>query len=179
MKEGPSGSEIRSRSQATASCCGQKPWWCWPRTAIGGLAGAERWRPIFVLQRDDILADDAAVAPKFWQVVALGENPGELHRALAARAAGSVEFVVFIRHGQRAMLMKPQVKKGRSGGRPRPAHPSVASQHRRHTSPTTGPPVFGLGFPGRPQKRGSVVRLLILNFLPAAAVAIPRPATIG
>ena len=27
MKEGPSGSAIRSRSQATASCCGQKPWW--------------------------------------------------------------------------------------------------------------------------------------------------------
>ena len=27
MKEGPSGSVIRSRSQATASCCGQKPWW--------------------------------------------------------------------------------------------------------------------------------------------------------
>ena len=44
----------------------------------------------FVLQRDDILADDAAVAPKLGQVVALGENPGELHRALAAWAAGSV-----------------------------------------------------------------------------------------
>ena len=72
----------------------------------------------FVLQRDDILADDAAVAPKFGQVVALGENPGELHRALAAWAAGSVYFVVYIRHGQRAMLMKPQVKKGRSGGEP-------------------------------------------------------------
>src|SRR5262249_48533600 len=28
MKEGPSSSVIRSRSQATASCCGQKPWWC-------------------------------------------------------------------------------------------------------------------------------------------------------
>ena len=69
----------------------------------------------FVLQRDDILADDAAVAPKLGQVVALGENPGELHRALAAWAAGSVYFVVYIRHGQRAMLMKPQVKKGRSG----------------------------------------------------------------
>ena len=27
MKEGPSGSAIRCRSQATASCCGQKPWW--------------------------------------------------------------------------------------------------------------------------------------------------------
>ncbi len=27
MKEGPSSSVIRSRSQATASCCGQKPWW--------------------------------------------------------------------------------------------------------------------------------------------------------
>jgi len=27
MKEGPSGSAIRSRSQTTASCCGQKPWW--------------------------------------------------------------------------------------------------------------------------------------------------------
>src|SRR6516162_4970625 len=27
MKEGPSSSGIRSRSQATASCCGQKPWW--------------------------------------------------------------------------------------------------------------------------------------------------------
>jgi hypothetical protein len=27
MKEGPSGSAIRSRAQATASCCGQKPWW--------------------------------------------------------------------------------------------------------------------------------------------------------
>jgi hypothetical protein len=27
MKEGPSNSVIRSRSQATASCCGQKPWW--------------------------------------------------------------------------------------------------------------------------------------------------------
>jgi hypothetical protein len=27
MKEGPSGSAIRSRSQATASCCGQMPWW--------------------------------------------------------------------------------------------------------------------------------------------------------
>ena len=27
MKEGPSGSAIRSRSQATASCCGQNPWW--------------------------------------------------------------------------------------------------------------------------------------------------------
>ena len=27
MKEGPSGSAIRSRSQATASCCGQEPWW--------------------------------------------------------------------------------------------------------------------------------------------------------
>ena len=27
MKEGPSGSVIRSRSQATASCCGQKPRW--------------------------------------------------------------------------------------------------------------------------------------------------------
>jgi len=25
MKEGPSSSVIRSRSQATASCCGQKP----------------------------------------------------------------------------------------------------------------------------------------------------------
>jgi hypothetical protein len=28
MKEGPSSSVIRSRSQATASRCGQKPWWC-------------------------------------------------------------------------------------------------------------------------------------------------------
>ena len=28
IKEGPSSSVIRSRSQATASCCGQKPWWC-------------------------------------------------------------------------------------------------------------------------------------------------------
>ena len=28
MKEVPSSSVIRSRSQATASCCGQKPWWC-------------------------------------------------------------------------------------------------------------------------------------------------------
>jgi len=28
MKECPSSSVIRSRSQATASCCGQKPWWC-------------------------------------------------------------------------------------------------------------------------------------------------------
>ena len=27
MKEGPSGSAIRNRSQATASCCGQNPWW--------------------------------------------------------------------------------------------------------------------------------------------------------
>src|ERR1700746_933095 len=27
MKEDPSSSVIRSRSQATASCCGQKPWW--------------------------------------------------------------------------------------------------------------------------------------------------------
>src|SRR6266481_4183320 len=27
MKEGPSSSVIRSRSQATASCCGQKRWW--------------------------------------------------------------------------------------------------------------------------------------------------------
>ena len=27
MKEGPSSSVIRSRSQATASCCGQMPWW--------------------------------------------------------------------------------------------------------------------------------------------------------
>ena len=72
----------------------------------------------FVLQRDDILTDDAAVASKLGQAVALGENPGEPHRALAAWAAGSVEFVVFIRHGQRAMLMKPQVKKGRSGGEP-------------------------------------------------------------
>jgi len=27
MKEGRSSSVIRSRSQATASCCGQKPWW--------------------------------------------------------------------------------------------------------------------------------------------------------
>jgi hypothetical protein len=27
MKEGPSSSVIRSRSQATASCCGQEPWW--------------------------------------------------------------------------------------------------------------------------------------------------------
>ncbi len=27
MKEGPSGSAIRSWSQAAASCCGQKPWW--------------------------------------------------------------------------------------------------------------------------------------------------------
>jgi hypothetical protein len=27
MKEGPSGSAIRSRSQATASRWGQKPWW--------------------------------------------------------------------------------------------------------------------------------------------------------
>ena len=27
MKEGPSSSVIRSRSQATASCCGQNPWW--------------------------------------------------------------------------------------------------------------------------------------------------------
>src|SRR5260370_2299090 len=27
MKEGPSSSVIRSRSQATASSCGQKPWW--------------------------------------------------------------------------------------------------------------------------------------------------------
>src|SRR5438552_1668247 len=27
MKEGPSGSVIRSRSQATASCCRQKRWW--------------------------------------------------------------------------------------------------------------------------------------------------------
>ena len=44
----------------------------------------------FVLQRDDILADDAAVAPKLGHEVALGENPGELHRALAARAAGGV-----------------------------------------------------------------------------------------
>jgi succinate-semialdehyde dehydrogenase len=27
MKEGPSGLVIRNRSQASASCCGQKPWW--------------------------------------------------------------------------------------------------------------------------------------------------------
>jgi len=27
MKEGPSSSAIRCWSQATASCCGQKPWW--------------------------------------------------------------------------------------------------------------------------------------------------------
>src|SRR5260370_10846929 len=27
MKEGPSSSVIRGRSQATASCCGQKAWW--------------------------------------------------------------------------------------------------------------------------------------------------------
>ena len=43
-----------------------------------------------MLQRNDILTDDAAVAPKLGHVVALGENPGELHRALAPRAAGSV-----------------------------------------------------------------------------------------
>jgi hypothetical protein len=27
MKEDPSSSVIRNRSQATASCCGDKPWW--------------------------------------------------------------------------------------------------------------------------------------------------------
>ena len=27
MKEGPSSPTIRCWSQATASCCGQKPWW--------------------------------------------------------------------------------------------------------------------------------------------------------
>ncbi len=75
----------------------------------------------FVLQRDDILADDTAVAPKLGQVVGLGENTDKLHRALAARAARSVWFVVYIRHGQRAMLVKPQVKKGRSRGQTRPA----------------------------------------------------------
>jgi hypothetical protein len=53
----------------------------------------------FVLQRKDLLADDAAVAPKLGQAVALGKNPGELHRALAAWAAWCVRFVC-IRHSQ-------------------------------------------------------------------------------
>jgi hypothetical protein len=80
-------------------------------------------------------------------VVALGENPGKLHRALAARAAGSV--VVFIRHGQRAMVMKPQVKNGRSGG----ANPTGPSE-RCFAAPSSHfpddrVPSLGLGFPAR------------------------------
>ena len=127
----------------------------------------------FVLQCDDILADDAAVAPKFRQVVALGENTDELHRALAARAARSVWFVVYIRHSQRAMLVKPQVKI-------RPVEGANATGPIRALLGDTvvilprrpGPQSLRWGSQGAPQKRGSVVRLLILNFLSAAAVAI-------
>jgi hypothetical protein len=53
-----------------------------------------------VLQRDHILADDAAIAPQLGQAVGLGENPDELHPTLATWAAGCVWFVVRNRHGQ-------------------------------------------------------------------------------
>src|SRR5262249_10852773 len=101
-----------------------------------------------------------------------GENPGELHRALAAWAAGSVEFVVHIRHGQRAMPVKATGEKRPVGG----SYPTGPSE-RCFAAPSSYFPddaVFALGSQDAPQKRGSAVRLLILNFLSAAAVAIRR-----
>jgi len=58
MKEDPSSSAIRCWSQATASCCGQKPWW-WAlrkrRDMIpsGGVERGERKRSIGEVSKAD------------------------------------------------------------------------------------------------------------------------------
>jgi hypothetical protein len=47
------------------------------RPAFGGSEGPALLSRSFVLPRDDLLADDAAVAAKLGQAVAPGKNPGE------------------------------------------------------------------------------------------------------
>jgi len=44
MKEGPSGSVVRDRSQATASCCRKERWWWALQKRRGEDPGRHGWR---------------------------------------------------------------------------------------------------------------------------------------